>query len=342
MAGISEFKYFQKDSLRGLVDQTLQEVEPTFADRYLPNDNVFSNTFAYDIIKTNKYIGAMIGYGAEPPVVDRDAVARMSGEIAKMGIKYVATEEELLSIHQARNDAEQQSTLDKLIIKGVDLVKAIQRRVEVIKTEALTKGTFSYAKNGVNVTVDFGIPAEHKIALAGGADWTVAGHDVIGDLLTWVDTFENSNNGQTPAEIIITREVQQYLLKNTNMIAEARGANAGSAVRISQQELADVLNGYGLPPVRVITNRKITVRDMYTGADQTIEFFPNNRVVMLGEGIGNFLFGPTVENDFQPGIVLQAYDKNEPIESVLRAVGAGFPAIEKPSLILHADVIPAS
>lgn len=341
MAGILEFKEFQKDALRGLVDQTLVETEPTFADRYLPNDNVYSNSFAYDIIKTSKHIGAMIGYGAEPPIVDRDAVARMSGEIAKMGIKYVATEEELLNIHQARNDAEKQSTVDRLIVKGVDLVKAIQRRVDVIKTEALTKGTFSYSKNGVIVSVDFGIPANHKVALAGGSDWTVVDHDVIGDLLDWVNTYETTNNGVTPSEIIITREIQQALLKNTNMIAEARGVNAGSAVRISQAELVDVLNGYGLPPIRVITNRKITVTNMYTGADEVIEFYPNNRVVMLHEGIGNFLFGPTVENNFVPGINLSAKDKDEPIESILKAVGAGFPAIEVPDLIFHADVIPA-
>jgi hypothetical protein len=338
MAGIKHLKEFQEDALRGLVDETLQETEPTFADKYLPNANVYSNTFAYDIIKKSKHIGAMIGYGAEPPVVDRDAVARMSGEIAKMGLKYIATEEELLSIHQARNNAEKQDVVDRLLVKGIDLVQALQRRVNIIKIEALTKGNFAYNKNGVKVGVDFGIPAEHKVTLTNPNDWTDVNRDIIGDLLGWVATYE-ATNGKAPDEILISREVQANMLKNANIVVEA-GRPTGST-RVSQAELDEVLNGFGLPPVRVVPNRKVTVKNIYTGADEVIEFFPSNRVVMLSEGIGNFLLGPTVENNFQPGFALQAYDKQEPIESVLRAVTAGFPAIEAPELIFHADVIPA-
>lgn len=338
MAGITYLEQFQKPALRGLVDATLADRNevPTLGDRFLPDDRIFSNTFAYDIIKKSQHIGAMIGYGAEPPVVDRDAVASKMGEIAKMGLKYIATEEELLMLNQARNEGEKQAIIDRLTVKGVDLVNALLRRVDVIKMEALTKGNFSYNKNGVKVGVDFGIPAENKVALTGTDAWSDASADVIGDLLDWVDGY-STTNGKAPDVILISREVQALLLKNSVIVNEARGANSG-ATRVSVDELNSVLGGYGLPPVQIVTNRKVTVKDIYTGQDQTIEFFPVNRVVMLSEGIGNFLYGPTVENDFQPGVVLDAYDKNEPIESVLRTVAAGFPAVEAPSLIFHADV----
>lgn len=335
MAGITQFKEFTKPSLRGLVDATVQDAVPSLGDRFLPNANTYSNTFSYDIIKNNKYIGAMIGYGSEPPVVDRDAVASKMGEIAKMGLKYIATEEELLALNQARNDAEQAAMVDRLTLKGVDLVQAIQRRIGVIKMEALTKGTFSYNKNGVKVSVDFGVPAEHKVALTSPNDWDNADRDVIADLLAWVATYETTN-GQSPSVILMTREAQAKLLVNKVVIAEA-GRPTGSA-RVSQAELNDVLGGFGLPPIQIVTDRKVTVKDIYTGLDEVIEFMPVNRVVMLSEGVGEFLLGPTVENDFAPGIVLEAKDKDEPIESILRAVAAGFPAIEKPSLIFHADV----
>ncbi|MED3649957.1 major capsid protein [Heyndrickxia sporothermodurans] len=338
MAGITHLKEFQKPALRGLVDASVQDAVPTLGDRFLPNSNIYSNTFAYDIIKTNKYIGAMIGYGSEPPVVDRDAVASKMGEIAKMGLKYIATEEELLALHQARNDAEQAAMIDKLTLKGVDLVNAIQRRIGVIKMEALTKGNFSYNKNGVKVAVDFGVPAEHKVALTSGADWDETDRDVIGDLLNWVDTYTNTN-GQAPSVILMSRETNAKLLRNANIVVEA-GRPVGST-RVSQAELNAVLDGFGLPPIQIVNDRKVTVKDIYTGNDEVIEFMPVNRVVMLSEGIGEFLLGPTVENDFQPGIALDAYDKQEPIESILRAVAAGFPALEKPSLIFHADVYTA-
>lgn len=338
MAGITHLKEFQKPALRGLVDATVQDAVPTLGDRFLPNSNVYSNTFAYDIVKTNKYIGAMIGYGAEPPVVDRDAVASKMGEIAKMGLKYIVTEEELLALNQARNDAEQAAMIDKLTLKGVDLVNAIQRRIDVIKMEALAKGKFEYNKNGVKVAVDFGVPAEHKVALTAGSDWDEVNHDVIGDLLSWVDTYSNTN-GQAPDVILMSREANAKLLRNANIATEA-GRPVGST-RVSQAELNAVLDGFGLPPIQVVNDRKVTVRNVYTGQNEVIEFMPVNRVVMLSEGIGEFLLGPTVENEFQPGIALDAYDKEEPIESILRAVAAGFPAIEKPSLIFHADVYTA-
>jgi hypothetical protein len=335
MAGITHLKEFQKPALRGLVDATVQDAVPTLGDRFLPNANTYSNTFSYDIIKTNKYIGAMIGYGSEPPVVDRDAVASKMGEIAKMGLKYIATEEELLALHQARNEGEKSAMVDKLTLKGVDLVQAINRRIGVIKMEALTKGNFTYNKNGVKVSVDFGVPAEHKAALTSPNDWDNTDRDVIADLLGWVATYE-ATNGQSPAVILMSREAQAKLLVNKLIVTEA-GRPVGST-RVSQAELNEVLAGYGLPPVQVVTDRKVTVKDIYTGNDEVIEFMPVNRVVMLSEGIGEFLLGPTVENEFQPGIALEAKDKDEPIQSILRAVAAGFPALEKPSLIFHADV----
>lgn len=337
MAGITHLQEFQEPALRGLVDESVQDAVPTLGDRFLPNENTYSNTFAYDIIKTSKHIGAMIGYGSEPPVVDRDAVAKMHGEIAKMGLKYIATEEELLALHQARNDGEKLAMIERLTVKGIDIVQAIQRRIDVIKMEALTKGTFAYNKNGVKVGVDFGVPAEHKVALT-GSGWDDVNRDVIADLLNWVEVYENTN-GRAPSVILMSREANAKLLRNLVVVVEA-GRPEGST-RVSQAELNSVLNGFGLPSIQIVADRKVTVKDIYTGQEEVIEFFPANRVVMLSEGVGNFLLGPTVENNFQPGIVLQAKDKDEPIESILRAVAAGFPAVEQPELIFHADVFTA-
>lgn len=336
MAGITFLEEFQEPALRGVVDETLEESVPMFGDQYLPNEDTFDMQFAYDIIKNNKYIGAMIGYGAEPPVVDRNAVANMSGELAKIGLKDIITEEELLKLHQARNNAEKASIIDRITLRGVDLVQAIERRIQVQKVEALTKGTFEYDKNGVKVSVDFGIPEDNKVALTSGNDWANEEHDVIGDLLEWTKTYEDEN-GVAPSVILLSREVQALLLKNTTIVTEVAGAGSGRT-RVSVDELNSVLGGYGLPSVQVVTDRKTTVKNLYTGENEVIEYFPVNRVVMLSEGVGNYLVGPTVENNFQPGIVLQAYDKNEPIQSILRSVVTGFPAIENPSLIFHADV----
>lgn len=335
MAGITHLKEFQKPYLKGVVDATVEVKLPTFADRFLPDDEIYSTTFAYDIIKKSNHIAAMIGYGAEPPVIDRDAVASQMGEVAKMGLKYIATEEELLALNQARSNAEKSAMVEKLTAKGADLVQALQRRVDVAKIEAIAKGNFSYNKNGVKINVDFQIPEEHKIVLSAGSDWAEVDRDVIGDLLNWHDQYVESN-GKPADVILVPREVQALLLKNATIVAEA-GRPEG-VTRVSKEELNSVLGGYGLPPVQIVTERQVTVKDIYTGQDETIEMFPKNRIVFVSEGLGNFVYGPTVENDYQPGIDLRAYDKFEPIESVLRVAAAGFPVVEAPSLLLHADV----
>lgn len=336
MATFQHLKEFQEPQLRGIVDETLEQRVPGFADRFLPDGQTYSTTFAYDVIKKTNHIAAMIGFGAEPPVMDRDAVAQRMGELAKFGLKYVATEEELLALNQARSNSERQNMIDRLTIKAADLVNALAQRVDVAKAEAIAKGSLSYDKNGVKVSVDFGIPAEHKIALSSSDDWSNQSHDIIGDLLEWVQTYEDAN-GQQPDVILVSREVQALMLKNSVIVTEA-GRPEGST-RVSEQELQSVLGGYGLPPVEVVLQRKITARNVYTGEDETIEFFPVNRVVMVSQGVGEFLYGPTVENNYQPGIVLQAYDKGpDPIESVLRVAAAGFPVIENPYLLFHADV----
>jgi len=322
MAGITYLKEFQEPALRGIVEELEEQRQnaPTIGDRFLPDDQIYSTTFAYDIIKKSNHIAAMIGYGAEPPVIDRDAVAHKMGEVAKMGLKYIATEEELLALNQARSNDERSAMIERLIARGADLVQAVRRRVDVAKMEAIAKGKFEYNKNGVKIVVDFGIPSEHKIALTSPNDWANPDHDVIGDLLAWNDLYVNTN-GRQPDLILLPREVQALLLKNTVIVNEARGAQSG-ATRVSVDELQTVLGGYGLPPVEVVANRQIVVKDVYTGQDEEIEFFPVNRVVFVSEGLGNFLFGPTVENNFRPGIVLQAYDKQEPIQSILRVAAA--------------------
>src|SRR5690606_27133454 len=122
------------------------------------------------------------------------------------------------------------------------------------------------------------------------------------------------------------------------IVNEVAGSGSGR-VRVSNDELSTVLGAYGLPPVRLVTKTSANVKSPITGEVNSIDLFPENRVVFVSNGAGTFKLGPTVENNFRPGIVLQAYDKHEPIQSILRTAAAGFPVIENPGLLFYADVI---
>lgn len=335
MAGITHLEEFQEPTLRGLVDATEENVIPSFADTYLPDENIYSPNFTYDIFRENPSIAGFIGYGSEPPVMDRDEVAKGVGEVAKMGHKYVMTYEELMALHQARSTGEKQAIIERLVIKNARLVENVKKLASVSKMQAIANGAFSYDRNQVKINVDYNIPDEHKIALSSGNDWSDPSHDVIGDLLEWNEQYIESNGKQADV-ILMTRETQALLLKNTVIVSEA-GRPEGST-RVSVDELQSVLGGYGLPSIQIVTERFNTFVDDYTGERVRQEIYPVNRVVFVSQGVGQFFYGPTLENNMNPGIVLLAEDLRQPIRSVVEAHAAGFPVITTPSLLLHADV----
>lgn len=341
MAGITHLSEFQPESLRGLIDESvsLREDKPEFGQRFLPNLNVYSNTFTYDIIKKSKNMATFIGYGAEPPVMDRDAVASKFGSLAAFGLQYVATVEELMALNQARNEGEKSALVARLEKRAVDIIEGIQDFSDVLRAQALTTGRLNYSNAEVKINFDYQIPAEHKIALTGTDTWNNADADILGDLIAWTELYTESNDGKAPEVVLMPREVYALLTKNNSIISEARPGIDG-VTRISQAEVSQVLDGFGIPAVQVIKNRKTTVRNMYTGQDEEVEFYPAGRVVFLSEGLGNFYYGPNPESDdFTPGLVVRAVDEKRPLRSIIEGYAAGFPVIEVPSLILHADVV---
>lgn len=339
MAGITHINELKPSSLGRLaqeVDREALEIQDDILG-FLPDEEIYDLEFAYNVVKTTSQMGAMIGFGAEPPIRDRDEVAKRMGEIAKYGWKDIVTETELLKLHNPRNDGEFKALVDAITTNGAKMVKETRDRINVSKLQAIGTGQVTYDDNNVKITIDYteDMPAEHKVALTGDNTWDNPEHDVIGDLLAWNEQYEDSNGKQADA-IYLTRKVQALLLKNAVIVAEA-GTAAG---RVNVEQLNTVLGGYGLPSVRLVKKTSAKVKSPITGQVNDIELFPENRVLFVSNGIGNFKLGPTVENNFQPGIVLQAYDKNEPIQSILRTAAAGFPVIENPSLLLYADVIP--
>ena len=340
MAGITHLAEFQEAALRGLVDESvhLREENPTFAQKFLPNLNVYSTNFAYDIVKQSKHMAAFIGYGAEPPVMDRDAVATKFGSLAAFGLQYVATVEELMALNQARSNGERAALVEKLERKAVDISEGIQDFADVLRAQALTMGKLNYTDGEVKISFDYQVPTAHKIALVGGETFDNTTADILGKLIEWNETYIKSN-GKKADVMLIPSEIMAHMTKNASIIAEARPGVTG-VTRISTKEVLEVLEGFDLPTVEIVRTRTKSVTNMYTGEVEAVEFFPANRIVFISEGLGNFYYGPNPEADnFEPGIIVKATDEDRPRRSILEGYAAGFPVIEKPSLLLHADVL---
>lgn len=343
MASIENLKEFQAPALRGFVDESMKDnfEEFAFIETYMKDETVWSRTYAYDIIQRTQHIAAMIGLGAEKPVIDRHAAAKAMAEIVDFGLQDVVTVEELMEIAEAQNsnnDARYRDLVSKLLNRAADLLQALQLRKRVEKLKAVTLGYNDYDSNGVKVQLDYGIPDEHKVALTGTDAWSNADKDVIGDILGFQATYSKSNGGKKPEAMLITREVLNVLTQNTLLIAEAgrpEGVN-----RISITEVQDVLSRYGLPQITVVEETHTNYRDPYTGEDIEMELFPQNRVVFVSQNAGKFLVGPNPdEANFRPVVVMDAYDERKPRRSVMEVSVSGFAVLDQPSLVFHADVI---
>lgn len=342
MSGITHIAELKKPVLQALakeVDKNALEIQDDILG-FLPDEPIYDLEFAGKIVRNSSQIAGMIGFGSEPPVRDKDQVAQYLGRVAKYGGKQIITEVELLKLHNPRNEQEFKAIVDAITADGAQMVKETRDAINVSKMQALTTGRVTFDNNNVKIDIDFSdyIPAEHKIVLTGDNTWANPNHDVIGDLIEWSNQYEDTN-GKEADVILISRKLQALLLKNTIIVNEVAGTNSGRG-RVSVDELNTVLGGYGLPPVRIITKTKANARPYGSNETKVIETYPENRVIFASKGLGTFKMGPTVENNYQPGIVLDAYDKFEPIQSILRVVASGFPVIENPSLLLYADVIP--
>src|SRR5690625_7332167 len=106
MSGITHINELKPASLGRLaqeVDREALEIQDDILG-FLPDEEIYDLEFAYNVVKTTSQMGAMIGFGAEPPIRDRDEVAKRMGEIAKYGWKDIVTETELLKLHNPRNE----------------------------------------------------------------------------------------------------------------------------------------------------------------------------------------------------------------------------------------------
>lgn len=338
MPGITHLQEFQEPALRALVNQTEEMAESTFADRFLPTVPTFERNFAYDIVKTNEYIAAYIGFGAEPPYIDRDAVANKMGTIAYFGLGDIVTYEELQAIHEAGgNDARKQAVIDAITVKNVKVLNGLRRLIYAAKMDALFKGQIEYMAGDKNqIRFDFGVPAENKVGLTAGADFDTPTFDIIGFLLDQQQAYKDANSGKRPEVMVGSAEIRNKMMRNTNIITES-GRPDGST-RVSVEELNAVLSNFDIVPYTVIDEREIRYKQNKTNAIVSKEVVPVNRITFLSSGIGEYLLGPTLENNFQPGLFLEVEDMKKPVRSVVTGVGAGFPAPSQPSLIFHMDV----
>jgi len=156
----------------------------------------------FDILKAGTRIptiASVHAFDTEAEIASRVA-SRSAQELAFIKRKIQLKEKDLIALRNPRT-AEEQAFLENEVYNDVfSMVSSVNARVEKMRMEVLANGTVTLDENGLDLVVDYGVPAEHKATV----DFAASSTDVIGLLTTWAGTLDT-----TPTRILTSTKVRR-------------------------------------------------------------------------------------------------------------------------------------
>lgn len=274
-------------------------------------------------------------YDAESPIGKRAGKVRVTGELPPISRKIRLGEYDRLKLRGL--DA---GIVDATYDDAETMVSQVAARLELARGEVLYTGKIILNENGVSATVDYGRAAGHTVTA--GTPWsTVASADPVTDILAWQATYLAAN-GVRFGSMLISSAIEGYLLRNAG-IRTTFASLAGSPNRVTKDQLAGLMQDYGLPPYFVY-DAQVSVNGTPTS------IVPANRVVFLppgGEPLGNTFYGVTAEalelpgvagSGSEAGIVAAQYKDVDPVAVWTKAAAIALPVLANPDLTFAATV----
>lgn len=315
-------------------------------ERFLPRQE--DRTLEYRITRGDGTTGLEAAtyraFDTESAIGRRPGVVRVRGELPPVSRKIPLSEYERLMLEslpanivaEHYNDARRMAT-------------SVAARLELARGQALSEGRVVISERGLNLEVQFGLPAEHNVAAA--TAWSNPASAPVDDLLAWINgVYQPSNDGAGPGVLLTSSTVIAYLLRNEQVQRLVRGEVTGNDV-VTRAGLNQVLGMFGLPTFEAY-DEQIT-----TDAGVTTRVIPADKVIMLpapgaaeDQRAGDTLFGVTAEAlELQsegflvpsevPGIVAVQHKTTSPVTRWTEAVAIGLPILRNPQRVFVADVL---
>lgn len=265
-------------------------------------------------------------------------------ELAFIKRKMRISEKDLIALQQPRSPQEQ-SYLQGQVFADIDtLVAGVRARVEAMRMEVLANGTITLNENNLSATVDYGVPTDHKEALAGTDMWTdTANSAPLEDLERWQDAL---NGNATRA--LTSKKVLNALLKHPHIIDALYGS--GSQRMATRNELNAFLSQHDLPTIGTYDQqyRKQNADGTYA----TQRYFPDNKFTLFGDGnLGESIYGPTpeeirlvndpnVDTSTIGNVLAMVYDETrDPVGTYTKAVATALPSFPAANQVFQAQPI---
>lgn len=335
MAGLDQYSPFFANPL---FTNTIKEIpvkKGYIASRFLPRVETFETKFYESAVVRQADMANIVSGLADVPLTDRDPMKSVSGEVADISQGYVVTKEELGALMDKGNEARRKIAETQLLNKAKAIRENIDARIEWMGWQALSEGQLVYAKNGIYLTVDFGLDAAQKVSAA--VKWNDVNPTIMTDYETWNQAYSDRTGEQ--ADVFVTSIAAiRAVLNNTNVRKAVTGY---SDKLLTLDELNSFLAGRQMARMEAF-DATVTYRDVDNGGTRSTQrLLAATKGVFLKEGgvIGDQLLGPTIENDMNPGIYARTIHQELPMRDVIQVVASSFPKITGSEYIQPATIL---
>lgn len=280
------------------------------------------------------------------PRLERDSVETREVDLLPMSVQGSKGELERLQLERVRQQGGSSAAITQAIYDDLEAgVRAIRNRVEVARGQLLSTGKITLAENGVFLTADYQVPADHFVAPT--TPWTtVADATVVTDLTAWVEKYTR-DVGAPPSGMIISRRIAGLLQRNAEFASYAHSV-AGTPQIVSRSIVNNVLEDYNLPPISMVYDTVINVE----GTDQRV--IPEDKVIFLPPASSPWAYvawGVTAtalelvsaaQTDLSfsdaPGLTGVVIKTGPPYQETTLVDSLLLPVLERPEALMVADV----
>lgn len=314
---------------------------------FLPDKNITDTRVEFASAARVNRTAQFRAFDGNIPQLERDSVETRQVDLLPMSIQGGKGELERLSLERVRQNGGSLAAITQAIYDDLEIsVRSIRNRVEVARGEVLSTGKMTLAgENGLYLTADFQVPAEHFVTAS--TPWsTVDTATVVQDLTTWVEAYTVAN-GFAPGGMIVSRKTVGYLQRNAEF-RTLMSSIVGSPTVIGRSAVDALLSDYALPPIVEVYDTVIEVE----GVQKRV--IPEDKVILLppgGAGLGYVAWGITAtamellgaaQSDLSftdaPGLAGVVIKTGPPFKESTLVDSLLLPVIEQPKALMVADV----
>lgn len=218
------------------------------------------------------------------------------------------------------------------------MAEAVKTRTEVAKMEVLATGKMVVKENNLDMTVDYGVPAQNV-----GFDIDLdPDADIIGQIQEIVDYAKD--NGYTITEAVTSNKIVRKLAANKGIQTLVNGT-LGQGAYVPTNRLTDLFTqvfGFGT----ITTNDERYKTQTADGTEKKYRYFPDNKISFistptLGVGLWGTTpeereYGQYTEKNQQQYITLTQWATPDPVAVWTKASGLFIPVLPDPGSLFIA------